>query len=174
MIWMEGIPSFPNIEQQLLLEVLDGVTRVKYLAVASSALLCYDYALTFDQEVYVFLHIPWHEANHLDQQLDYFWSGPWSKSRVLFLAVCALLFSLELFSNYPCVSEPLLSTDNHDVSNTARRKVRWKLIMAISFTLICEFCSQLLHKLGSNQETGLFAPNLTITVRILFVLLYRN
>lgn len=63
--------AIPLNELEELLALLDGVQKTRYLALASAVLLGYDYFLTVSQEI------------------QYFWTGPWSASRVLFLFVSA-------------------------------------------------------------------------------------
>ena len=54
---MEGILSSTVVpEFEWIVDSLDGVRRTRYLALASSALLCYEYVLTFDQEVRISEH----------------------------------------------------------------------------------------------------------------------
>ena len=77
-------------ELEWILDSLNGVRQARYLALASSALLCYEYILTFDQEVRIyarFLRSIGSADLLLASQLEYFWSGPWTKTRALFLAV---------------------------------------------------------------------------------------
>ena len=89
---METLASV-NPELEWIFDSLDGVRRARYLALASLALLCYEYVLTFDQEVRIYKHYTLISLVLIllflvSLQLEYFWSGAWTKTRALFLAVC--------------------------------------------------------------------------------------
>ncbi|KAI0701244.1 hypothetical protein C8T65DRAFT_656546 [Cerioporus squamosus] len=58
-------PALQN-ELDVLIPSLDALERARYLSIASSCCLLYDYMLTFNDEI------------------RYFWDGPWSLSRSLF------------------------------------------------------------------------------------------
>lgn len=79
-----------------LLDSLNGLQSARYLAVASSALLCYEYLITFDQEVRSLSSHLINVPDNVAQQLEYFWSGAWTKTRVLFLVVRSLLCVLHM------------------------------------------------------------------------------
>ncbi|CCL98057.1 uncharacterized protein FIBRA_00051 [Fibroporia radiculosa] len=59
--------ALPADEVSLLLSELEAAEKTRYLAIAGLVIYMYNYFLTFDQEI------------------EHFWSGPWSISRFLFL-----------------------------------------------------------------------------------------
>ncbi|KAI0370072.1 hypothetical protein BV20DRAFT_944893 [Pilatotrama ljubarskyi] len=63
---MAALPQALQDELAELIVGLDGLERTRYLSIAATCVFFYDMFLTFDQEV------------------EYFWTGPWSTSRVLF------------------------------------------------------------------------------------------
>lgn len=86
---MSALPEALQDELALLLADLDGLQRTRYLSIAATCVLLYDFLLTFDQEVSrcplpsVACLI---ESNRI--QVEYFWkAGRWSLSRVLFFLV---------------------------------------------------------------------------------------
>ncbi|KAI0789441.1 hypothetical protein C8Q75DRAFT_718343 [Abortiporus biennis] len=63
--------SLPSAEVDTLLNILQGVYATRLLGIGSFCLMIYDYFLTLDQEI------------------EYYWSGKWTTTRVLFFLVSA-------------------------------------------------------------------------------------
>jgi len=69
------------------INVVFAVQSAHYLEIACFTLMLYDLLTTFGEEVCSILFLSDHSPNIFASQVEYFWSGPWSVSRVLFFLV---------------------------------------------------------------------------------------
>lgn len=110
-------------ELEELLALLDGVQKTRYLALASAVLLGYDYFLTLSQEI------------------QYFWTGPWSASRVLFL-----------FNRY-----------------FSQFVMMWSLLLLFVPQLTAEFCSKAIPAVFIMGYIGIAVVQAIIVLRIWYM-----
>src|SRR5437879_5002745 len=78
------------------IETISAFQSAYYLEVACFTLLVYDLLTTFGEEVCNVLSLVDTFPNMFASQVEYFWSGPWSVSRVLFFLVLQFLSEVSL------------------------------------------------------------------------------
>ncbi|KAL4250282.1 hypothetical protein ABKN59_003165 [Abortiporus biennis] len=84
--------SLPSAEIDTLLNILQGVYATRLLGIGSFCLMIYDYFLTLDQEI------------------EYYWSGKWTTTRVLFF-LNRYIPPLATLWSIVCLVTPNLSTE---------------------------------------------------------------